>query len=122
MLTDETLTAFLATANADAARAFYEGVLGLTFVVDSEHLMVLQSGRSRVAFQKTDKVTPPHGTAMGWNVADLPASVRSLAAKGVVFERYEGMQQDELGIWSPAPGHGVAWFKDPDGNLLSLSN
>jgi catechol 2,3-dioxygenase-like lactoylglutathione lyase family enzyme len=121
MLTDETLVAFLATANAEAARGFYEGVLGLTFVLDSEHLMVFQSGASRVSLQKADAVHPPHGTAMGWNVKDLRGTIRALMGKGVAFERYEGMQQDDLGVWSPAPGHGVAWFKDPDGNLLSLS-
>jgi hypothetical protein len=66
-------------------------------------------------------VKPPQGTAMGWNVGDLKASVRALMARGVVFERYEGMAQDELQIWSPAPGEGVVWFKDPDDNLLSLN-
>ena len=121
MLTNERLVAFLGTSNADRARAFYEGVLGLTFVSDHEHLMTFDSGAARVNLQKTDVVTPPFGTAMGWAVGDLRAAVRSLVARGVAFERFEGMQQDELRIWSPAPGQGVAWFKDPDGNLLSLN-
>jgi hypothetical protein len=58
---------------------------------------------------------------MGWNVADMRASVRALMERGVAFERYEGMAQDDLQIWSPVPGEGVAWFKDPDDNLLSLN-
>ncbi len=79
-----------------------------------------RSGASVVSLQKTDVVTPPHGTAMGWNVGDLRGTIRALVSRGVRFERYEGMDQDELGIWSPVPGVGVAWFKDPDSNLLSV--
>jgi hypothetical protein len=89
--------------------------------MDEAHLVVFDGAAARLMLQKTDKVTPPHGTALGWNVGDLPGAVRALMARGVVFERYDNMQQDALRIWSPAPGHGVAWFKDPDGNLLSLS-
>jgi len=66
-------------------------------------------------------VTPPIGTALGWAVPDARGAVRELVARGVVIERFEGMDQDELGVWTPEPGTGVAWFKDPDGNLLSVS-
>ena len=122
MLVQETLVAFLGTADAARARSFYEGVLEMTLIGDHEHLMTFQSGAARVALQKLDQVTPPHGTALGWNVTDLPSVMRQLMARGVVFERFEGMDQDDLGIWRPAgPTTGVAWFKDPDGNLLSLS-
>jgi catechol 2,3-dioxygenase-like lactoylglutathione lyase family enzyme len=122
MLAQETLVAFLATSDSAAARAFYEGVLGLTFAGDNGHLVFFDSGPARVALQKTDKVTPKVGTAMGWNVTDLRGVMRRLIERGVKFERFEGMEQDELGVWSPAgPTTGVAWFKDPDGNLLSLS-
>jgi catechol 2,3-dioxygenase-like lactoylglutathione lyase family enzyme len=122
MLAQETLVAFLATANSQAARAFYEGVLGLTFVLEHEHLIVFQSGAARLALQKGDAVTPRVGTSLGWNVSDLRGEMRALMARGVAFERFEGMEQDELGVWSPGgPTTGVAWFKDPDGNLLSLS-
>jgi catechol 2,3-dioxygenase-like lactoylglutathione lyase family enzyme len=122
MLQQEKLVAFLATADADAARAFYEGVLGLTFAGDNGHLVNFESGDALVSLQKSPTpVTPRVGTALGWAVTDLRASVSELAARGVTFERYEGMQQDDLGIWSPAPGVGVAWFLDPDGNTLSLS-
>jgi catechol 2,3-dioxygenase-like lactoylglutathione lyase family enzyme len=122
MLTEERLVAFLATADAARARAFYEGKLELTLVLDEEHLMFFESGPARLALQKSDKpVTTPFGTAEGWNVRDLRANDRDLMARGVVFERFEGMQQDDLNIWSPVPGEGVAWFKDPDANLLSLN-
>ncbi|HEY1750868.1 MAG TPA: VOC family protein [Caulobacteraceae bacterium] len=122
MLANENLMAFISTSQPAAARQFYEGVLGLTFLIDDPHLLVFGSGDARVMIQKSDQpVVPPHGTAMGWHVADLRATVQALMARGVAFERGE-LPQDDLGIWSPAPGHGVAWFFDPDGNRLSVSN
>jgi len=121
MLANEKLEAFLATADAGRARAFFEGVLGLTFVEDNEYLVMFETDSARLNLQKTDVVKPPFGTALGWHVKNLRESVKGLAARGVHFERFEGMAQDDLAIWSPQPGTGVAWFKDPDGNLLSLS-
>ena len=120
MLAQETLEAFLGTSNSAAARAFYEDVLGLTFVSEHEHLVEFDAGGARVRLQKLDKVTPPFGTALGWRVRDLKGVVRALTAKGVAFER-GALPHDELGIWSPVPGQGVAWFFDPDGNRLSLN-
>ena len=122
MLAQEKLVAFLGTSNPQAARAFYEGVLGLAFVGEHEHLIIFDAGAARLMLQKLDTVAPPRGTALGWNVSDLPGVMTALIARGVAFERFEGMDQDDLGIWRPAgPATGVAWFKDPDGNLLSLS-
>ena len=121
MLANEILTAFLATSDSGRARAFFEGVLGLTFVAENEYLVMFESGSARLNLQKTEVVNPPFGTAVGWHVKDLRENIKALAARGVSFERFEGMQQDDLAIWSPEPGTGVAWFKDPDGNMLSLS-
>ena len=122
MLRNQTMVAFLATSKPDAARAFFEGVLGLKFVSNDEHLVVFESDTARLMLQTTDVVTPAHGTALGWQVSDLKAVTRGLIDRGVPFERFAGMDQDELGIWRPGgPSTGVAWFKDPDGNLLSLS-
>jgi catechol 2,3-dioxygenase-like lactoylglutathione lyase family enzyme len=121
MLAEETLVAFLGTSDPERARSFYEGVLELPLVGDNRHLMTFESGAARVALQKLERVTPPQGTALNWRVRDLPGTMRGLMARGVVFERFEGMEQDELGVWTPEPGTGVAWFKDPDGNLLSLT-
>ena len=121
MLAQETLEAFLATSNSAAARAFYEGVLGLKCTGEHEHLIEFDAGAARVRLQKShEKVTPPHGTALGWRVRDLKGTILALMAKGVEFER-GGLPHDELGIWSPVPGQGVAWFFDPDGNRLSLN-
>ena len=122
MLGQEKLVAMLGTSQPEAARAFYEGVLGLTFLGDHPHAMLFESNGTRLMVQKADKVTPRIGTTLGWNVTDLRGTMRRLMERGVTFERYEGMEQDELGVWSPAgPDTGVAWFKDPDGNLLSVS-
>ena len=86
------------------------------------HAVIFESGETRLMVQKLDAVTPPRGTALGWSVSDLRGTMTRLIDRGVRFERFEGMDQDELGVWSPAgPATGVAWFKDPDGNLLSLS-
>jgi catechol 2,3-dioxygenase-like lactoylglutathione lyase family enzyme len=112
----------LGTTQPDAARAFFEETLGLTFVADHPHALIFQAENARLMVQKVETVTPPHGTALGWSVADLRGVMKGLIARGVTFERFEGMDQDKLGVWSPAgPDTGVAWFKDPDGNLLSLS-
>jgi hypothetical protein len=67
------------------------------------------------------KLLPAHGTVLGWQVPEIAATVESLGQAGVRFERYEGMAQDELGIWTSPTGAKVAWFKDPDGNILSVS-
>ena len=67
------------------------------------------------------ELPPALGTVMGWEVPDAAAAVRDLQEVGVRFERYDHMQQDELGIWTTPTGSKVAWFKDPDGNILSIS-
>ena len=112
---DEKLVAFANTADPEAARAFYGGVLGLSLVSDDDHLLVFSSGEGRLNLVKGQG-----GTTLGWQVRDLRATVRALTERGVAFERFQ-LEQDELGIWSPVPGHGVAWFFDPDHNLLSVA-
>jgi hypothetical protein len=67
------------------------------------------------------EIAPAHGTVLGWQVPEIDATVKELAQAGVQFERFKGTDQDELGIWTSPTGAKVAWFKDPDGNILSLS-
>jgi catechol 2,3-dioxygenase-like lactoylglutathione lyase family enzyme len=112
---------FLATANAVRAREFYEQLLGLPFVADEPPALVFQVGRCMFRIQKVDRVEAPPYTALGWAVRDIRATVQRLIAAGIPFERYEGMGQDEDGIWNAPSGAQVAWFKDPDGHTLSLT-
>jgi catechol 2,3-dioxygenase-like lactoylglutathione lyase family enzyme len=112
---------FLATANAERSRAFYERVLGLTFVADEPPALVFRVGDSMLRIQKVDQVHPAPYTALGWTVSDIRQTVHDLRAAGVVFQHYEGMGQDGDGIWHAPSGAFVAWFRDPDGHVLSLT-
>jgi catechol 2,3-dioxygenase-like lactoylglutathione lyase family enzyme len=115
------IVAFAAASDAARAKAFYRDVLGLRLVSEDGFALVFDAHGTmlRVALVK-DVVAAPY-TVLGWEVADMAATVRGLGEAGVQFERYPWMQQDELGIWRTPDGGSVAWFKDPDGNLLSLS-
>ena len=121
MLTDQQLIAFLATARADAALVFYRDVLGLRFVADEYVALVFESSGVMLRIQKVEQHTPFPYTALGWKVMDITAKVSELTQRGVRFERFPGMAQDDAGIWASRSGARVAWFKDPDGNVLSLT-
>jgi catechol 2,3-dioxygenase-like lactoylglutathione lyase family enzyme len=112
---------FLATANAERSREFYERVLGLAFVADEPPALVFQVGHSMLRIQKVDLVHKVPYTVLGWAVSDIRRTVRQLRAAGVAFQRYEGMTQDDDGIWHAPSGALVAWFQDPDGHILSLT-
>lgn len=112
---------FLATANAEQSRAFYERVLGLTFVADEPPALVFRVGDAMLRIQKVERVQAAPYTALGWAVSDIRRTVQDLSAAGVVFQRYDGMNQDGDGIWHAPSGAFVAWFRDPDGHVLSLT-
>ena len=112
---------FLATADAKRARAFYEQVLGLTFVADEPPALVFRVGDSMLRIQKVDRVAAAPYTALGWAVRDIRKTVAELSKAGVVFQHYDGMKQDDDGVWHSPSGALVAWFRDPDGNTLSLT-
>ena len=123
MLNQHPVMTFLATNDSQRALPFYRDVLGLTLVEESPFAVVFDLNGTMLRIQKTRGYTPAPHTALGWQVPAIHDAVRALAERGVRFERYPGMDQDELGIWR-APGADaakVAWFKDPDGNLLSLT-
>jgi catechol 2,3-dioxygenase-like lactoylglutathione lyase family enzyme len=121
MLKTAQLMAFVATSDPARARAFYETELGLTFVADEPFALIFNCGGTPLRVQKVQAVTPPAGTALGWVVDDIAAAVAGLAGRGVVFERFAGMPQDERGVMAFPDGAQVAWFRDPDRNLLSLT-
>lgn len=120
MLGSLNIVAFVPTADATKARAFYEGVLGLRFVKDDGFALVLDANGIMVRIAKAE-FTPAPFTILGWQVTDIDNLVAGLEAKGVHFERFGFFEQDKLGIWTAPSGDKVAWFKDPDGNMLSVS-
>ena len=120
MLASVDIVAFVPTKDAEKARAFYEGVLGLRFVKDDGFALVLDANGIMVRVAKA-QFTPAPFTILGWQVPDIEKIAAALQAKGVQFERFGFFEQDALGIWTAPTGDKVAWFKDPDGNILSVS-
>lgn len=113
---------FVPTRDADAARAFYKGVLGLSMVSDDHFALVFRLADDvMLRVVRVGEFQPAQFTIFGWETYDIGGSVDALAARGVEFLRFEFMTQDERGIWTSPNGNRVAWFKDPDGNVLSLS-
>ena len=115
------LIAFVATAKPDESMAFYRDTLGLSLVEESEFSIVFLSGETMLRIQKVAEVSIPPDTALGWEVDDIARRVAELGAEGISFERFEGVRQDADGIWTAPDGSKVAWFQDPDGNRLSLT-
>jgi predicted enzyme related to lactoylglutathione lyase len=121
MLEKRTLMAFVATTDGARARKFYAEVLGLKVVSDDPFALVCDANGAPLRIQKVESLRPQPWTVLGWEVDDVETTVDGLAKRGVKFERFEGMQQDLRGIWNAPSGARVAWFKDPDGNVLSLT-
>jgi len=121
MLGSNKIIAFVPIADAKKARAFYEGVLGLKFVSDDGFALVFDANGIMIRAAKMKEFTPAQFTVLGWQVSNIEAMVRALTKKGVHFEIFGFFKQDNLGIWTAPTGDKVAWFKDPDGNILSVS-
>jgi catechol 2,3-dioxygenase-like lactoylglutathione lyase family enzyme len=121
VLTKNNAISFVATRDSSAARSFYEGTLGLRLVGDEHFALVFEVNGRMLRIVKTDELTPAAYTVLGWEVEEIEAKVKDLRARGVKFLRFDGMPQDAMGIWTSPSGAKVAWFKDPDGNNLSLT-
>ncbi len=121
MLSRFSVKAFIPTAKANQAKAFYRGVLGLTLLTEDEFALEFDANGTPLRVTIVESFSPQPFTVFGWSVIDISTVIRSLVKKGVRFERYDFFEQDSLGIWTAPGGTKVAWFKDPDGNLLSLS-
>ncbi len=113
--------AFVATSDMPAARAFYERALGLRVTGQSPIACVFDANGTTLRVVAVEKPTIAPYAVLGWIVSDIAATIRELTTGGVDFARFDGMEQDELGIWNAPGGTCVAWFKDPDGNVLSLT-
>jgi catechol 2,3-dioxygenase-like lactoylglutathione lyase family enzyme len=121
VLHDQRFVGFLPITDAARAKAFYCDVLGLRPTHEDDFAVVLDAGGTPLRLAVVPEVPEPAGTNAGWLVDDVNATARALAAAGITCERFPGMDQDEDGVWRPSGGGGVAWFRDPDGNRLSLS-
>jgi len=121
MLGDCDLMAFVATADIGAARAFYLNTLGLRLIDESPFALLFDAhGTSLRVVPVGEPLIAPY-TVLGWRVDNLEQTLRHLAESGVPASRFEGMAQDEAGIWTTPRGDRIAWFQDPDGNTLSVT-
>lgn len=121
MLGKQTLIAFVATADSERSRMFYERTLGLQLVSEDAFALVFNANGTMIRVQKVAAFQPQPFTALGFRVDDIQAVVAALGAKDVTCERFPGMDQNAQGIWASPGGARIAWFKDPDGNVLSLT-
>jgi len=121
LLASGKITGFVPTTDYDKARAFYEGKLGFAFVSLDQYALVMSVGGHRIRITKIANFTPLQGTILGWEVQDIQAVATWLRDRGVTLEKYPFAQDRDLGIWTTPSGDKVAWFKDPDGNILSIA-
>ncbi len=121
MLRDQKLRAFIPTVDPDRARRFYVNLLGFNLLSEDYYGMDLETNGSLLRISTVQHFIPHPFTVLGWGVDDLPSVIASMVRRGVIFERYNIINQDSSGIWTSPDGTKVAWFKDPDGNLLSLT-
>jgi catechol 2,3-dioxygenase-like lactoylglutathione lyase family enzyme len=121
MLGSYPIVAFAATQDPARAKTFYRDKLGLRLISEDPFAIVFDAGGTMLRVTPVKKVAVGGYTVLGWHVPDIVETATALTKAGVVFERYPGMQQDDVGVWTAPGGAKVAWFKDPDGNTLSLS-
>ena len=120
MLAAGKMTGFVPTSDYEKARGFYEGKLGFSFVSIDQYALVVSIGGHNIRISKVPNFTPREGTILGWEVANIEEAVDWLRDRGVTVEKYPFVQDRERGIWTTPTGDKVAWFKDPDGNILSV--
>jgi catechol 2,3-dioxygenase-like lactoylglutathione lyase family enzyme len=120
-LRDAGLVAFVGVTDMARGRAFYEGTLGLELVEESPFACEFRTGSTSLRVTLVEEAAAAVYTVLGWAVADIAATIAELEAQGVELDRFDGMEQDELGAWTAPGGARVAWFTDPDGNRLSIT-
>ena len=121
MLGTKDIVAFIPTRDAKKVKLFYQEILGLRLVSEDPFALVFDANGTMLRVTPVPELTPQQFTILGWQATNIEETVSGLQKKGVAFERYGFLQQDDLGIWSAPGGAKVAWFKDPDGNILSVS-
>lgn len=121
MLADKELKSFVPTVMPDKAKAFYRDILGLTLLSEDKYALEFEANGRLLRVISVPELKPQQFTALGWNVGDISSTIKELNDKGVVCEKYDFLAQDNAGAWTSPSGAKVAWFKDPDGNILSLT-
>lgn len=122
MLSQHKLKAFVSTTQPVKTRQFYIEKLGLKMLSEDHYGLECESNGAHLRIAIVERLTPQPFTVLGWDTIDIVSTVKSLNEKGVTFERYSFIEQDDSCIWTAPGGTRVAWFKDPDGNLLSVSD
>ncbi len=121
MLASSKLVGFVPTKDYDQARAFYVDKLGFEFVSLDQFALVVRAGEHKIRITKLPNFTPLQATILGWEVENIEAAATWLRGRGVATEKFPFVQDQQLGIWAAPGGDKIAWFKDPDGNILSIS-
>lgn len=121
MLATSDVIAFAPTTDLPRARSFYEATLGLSVVDENAYACVFDAHGTMLRITAVAEVAHPGYTVLGWRVTDMSEAVSGLESRGVAFALYDGMEQDAHGVWKTPNGDRIAWFTDPDGNVLSLT-
>jgi len=121
MLDKPTITAFLPTMNPEQSKQFYQHTLGLTLISEDPYALEFEGNGVFLRITRVEQFKPQPFTVLGFKIAKIASQVSALLQKGVTFERYPSLEQDELGIWTAPSKAKIAWFKDPDGNLISVT-
>jgi catechol 2,3-dioxygenase-like lactoylglutathione lyase family enzyme len=121
VLDDAAFVGFIPVRDLDSAQEFYCGVLGLKAVERNPVALLVDTAAGSLRLTSVPEFRPQPFTIAGWLVPDMSSTVAALATAGVTMQRYEGMGQDEQGVWTAPSGDRVAWFTDPDGNVLSVT-
>jgi catechol 2,3-dioxygenase-like lactoylglutathione lyase family enzyme len=122
MITGNKLKAFIASTNPDKARDFYSKKLGFKLLSEDSYGIDFEANEAKIRVSFVENLIPQPFTVLGWETEDIVSTIKFLIEKGITFERYTSIEQDDSCIWTAPGGARVAWFKDPDGNLLSVSD
>ena len=121
MLYNASIKAFVPTTKAAEAKLFYQDTLGLKLISEDDYALEFDANSILLRVSIVPELKPQGFTILGWNVPDIAAAIKSLNDKGIKCKKYDFMEQDSLGVWTAPGGTKVAWFNDPDGNVLSLT-
>ena len=121
MLADKELKAFVPTVKPGKAKSFYKDILGLKLLSEDNYALEFEANGILLRVIIVQELKPQVFTVLGWNVGDISSTIKSLNDKNIFCEKYDFLEQDNLGVWASPGGSKVAWFKDPDGNVLSLT-